>query len=206
MDWKFFLQLVDVAGLPGYDCVMREVLDFSIICATFSSSWTVWPSKTYLGFTIFRNVGNHMKQPHVPEDMSPYFLLLNKLDIVLVTLFPYRITIVSNLNTTMCFGYCWATYHCQLYRSIEWWTKMLLCWIYVAGSNKRYLCHHVQCPILLSDFYQIWKFLDIFIKVPSIKFHGCPSIWATLMHTNRRTWDEGNRRLRDYANAPEDGK
>jgi len=28
-DLKFLQQLVDVPGLPGYDCVMREVLEFS---------------------------------------------------------------------------------------------------------------------------------------------------------------------------------
>jgi hypothetical protein len=130
----------------GMTVSCEKFSSFRIICAFFSSSWYVWPSKTYLGSTIFRNVGNHVKQRHVPEDLNPYFLLLNKMDIVLVTLFPYRVTIVSDLNTTMCFGYCWAAYHCQLDRSTEWWTKMLLCWIYVAGSNKRYLCYHVQCP------------------------------------------------------------
>jgi hypothetical protein len=55
---------------------------------------------------MFRNVGNHVRQRHVPKDLSPYFLLFNKMYIVRATLFPFHVTIVSNINATMRCGYC----------------------------------------------------------------------------------------------------
>jgi len=43
--------------------------------------------------------------------------------------------------------------------------------VHVAGNNKTYLCFHVNCLMLLSDFNQIWGLSTDFLKVPNIKFY-----------------------------------
>jgi hypothetical protein len=70
-----------------------------------------------------------------------------------------------NGNATMRCVYP-ATCHCQHHKNTECCTTMLLRQIYVAGNNKTYLGLHVKCPILLSDFNQIWSFSTDFRKGP----------------------------------------
>jgi len=109
--------------------------------------------------------------------------------------------------------YWWATCHCKQYKNIKCCTKMLLWWIYVAGSNKTCLSLHVECPTFLPLHVECPTFLpkfgvsrQIFINVDNIKFHENPSSGAALIHadrTDRRTdMTKLKGAFREYANAP----
>jgi len=65
---------------------------------------------------------------------------------------------------------------------------MLLWPIHVVANSKMDLNLHVKCPILLSDFNQIWTFLADFHERVQYQISGEYVLWETrAFHTNRRT-------------------
>jgi hypothetical protein len=74
-------------------------------------------------------------------------------------------------------------------------TKMLLWRIYFADKNKTYFVLHVKFPTFLSDYNKFGAFLRIFIKAPSIKFHGNPSNGSRADTFGQTDGHEANRRF-----------
>jgi hypothetical protein len=92
-----------------------------------------------------------------------------------VTLRYVRITIVT-VETTMRCVWC-ATCHCEQYKNNECFAKknfFLRIYEYVAGNTETYLSLHVNCPIYLLDFNEIWSF--------SADFH-----WSTQYQIPRKS-------------------
>jgi hypothetical protein len=91
--------------------------------------------------------------------------------------------------------------------NIKTWSvaqKMLLCRIYVVGSNKAYSDLHVKRPIFLPDFNEIWTFLGRFsYNSPISNFTAIRPVGAALMYAGTRT---GRTKLEgafhNYTNAP----
>jgi len=55
--------------------------------------------------------------------------------------------------------------------------SLLLCCTYRCQRCEANFGCHVSCPILSSDFNEIWISWQNFVKVPSIKFHENVSSW-----------------------------
>jgi hypothetical protein len=65
--------------------------------------------------------------------------------------------------------------------------KCFLWRIYVTSNNRTYLVLPVKCPILLSDFNQIWSFSIDFDKKSSISnFNEIRPVGAALIHVETR--------------------
>ena len=81
--------------------------------------------------------------------------------------------------------------------------QQLILWqIYVANNNNTYFGLHVKCPVLLSNFNQIWIFSTYFHTRPQYPFPKNPSsahrtdtcrprnwqTWQSYTETDRQTW------------------
>ena len=97
----------------------------------------------------------------------------------------------GSANNAFCV-YRWDKYHCQQYENIVYYTYMLLWRIRVAGKYKRCLGFHVMCPIVLSDFLQIWSFSTNFhrrvqYQISRKSFQWQPRCYMRAKRTNGRT-------------------
>jgi hypothetical protein len=61
---------------------------------------------------------------------------------------------------------------------------MLIC---TAVNNERYLGLHVECPIFLPYFKQIWSFLTDFHSSPLSNFMKICPLEEALIHVDRGT-------------------
>ena len=65
----------------------------------------------------------------------------------------------------------------------------------VVGDIETYLNLRVKCPILLSDFNQIWSFLTNPLKSPQYQISLQSVPWQSRWHTRADGHDEANRRF-----------
>jgi hypothetical protein len=56
--------------------------------------------------------------------------------------------------------------------------------IHVAGNNKMYLGLHVKCPILLSNFNQIWSFSTQYFKSSKYQISQKSILETALIHAD----------------------
>ena len=75
--------------------------------------------------------------------------------------------------------------------------------IYVTGSNRTYLGLHVRCPILLSDFNNMWIFSRDFHESRLSNFTKIRPVGAELIHADRliyRRHDDAHKRILSAVN------
>jgi hypothetical protein len=107
-------------------------------------------------------------------------------------------------NNTLC-ACCWCSCQCQSYNNIVRCTKILLWLIYVANNNKTYLGLHVKCPIVVSDFNQLWSFSTHFRKSHQYQISQKYIHWGPCCYVHTYIQTDMTRLVgsfRDYANAP----
>jgi hypothetical protein len=106
-------------------------------------------------------------------------------------------------NNAFCV-YCWATFHCQEYNSIECCTSVLLWRICVAGNRKKqvFRLSYKVPDIFVRFFLPNLELFESILKTPVFKFYVIPSSGSRADARGQTDWhDEANIRFFCYSAA-----